>query len=107
MKRTAIAVATVLTLAGVSALTSQIYLSSPAMAAPAAEKTTTFAIKNMTCSLCPVTVRKAMEHVPGVKSVKVDFGAKTATVVYNPALASTGKIVKASTDAGYPAAAVR
>lgn len=107
MKRTAIAAATVLALASMAALTVQIYLPQPAAAAPAAEKTTTFAIKNMTCPLCPVTVRKAMEHVPGVKTVKVDFGAKTATVVYNPAAASTGKIAKASTDAGYPATPVR
>jgi mercuric ion binding protein len=44
-----------------------------------------------------------MEHVHGVKSVTVDFNAKTATVVFDPALATPDQIAKASSDAGYPA----
>lgn len=66
-------------------------------------KTMVFAVDNMTCALCPVTVRKAMEQVTGVKSVAVDFGAKTATVVFDPAQATPDAIAKASADAGYPA----
>ena len=69
----------------------------------ATEQTTTFKVANMTCALCPITVRKAMEKVDGVKSVAVDLGAKTATVTYNPAIASPTSIGAASTDAGYPA----
>jgi mercuric ion binding protein len=65
--------------------------------------TTTFAIQNMTCALCPVTVRKAMEGVRGVMSVKIDFDAKTATVVYDPAVTNADAIADASTNAGYPA----
>lgn len=68
-----------------------------------ATQTTTFAIDNMTCALCPVTVRKAMEGVKGVKSVTVDFDAKTATVVFDPSLTNLDAIAAASTDAGYPA----
>ena len=73
--------------------------------AQAAEVTQTmvFAVDNMTCALCPVTVRKAMEQVNGVKSVAVDFDAKTATVVFDPAQATPDAIAKASADAGYPA----
>lgn len=63
----------------------------------------TFAIENMTCALCPVTVRKAMEGVPGVKSVSANFEEKTATVVFDPRVTDTAAIVAASTDAGYPA----
>jgi mercuric ion binding protein len=77
-------------------------LSVPAQAA-VSEQTLTFAIENMTCALCPVTVRKAMEKVPGVKSVTVDFDKKTATVVFDPAVATPEKIATASTDVGYPA----
>lgn len=62
-----------------------------------------FAIENMTCALCPVTVRKAMEGVAGVKSVAVDFDAKTATVVFDPSQATIAVIAAASTGAGYPA----
>ena len=55
--------------------------SSPAQAQSAGATTAgsqsaTFAIENMTCALCPVTVRNAMESVSGVKSVSVDFENK-------------------------------
>ncbi|GAB4124161.1 MAG: hypothetical protein Kow00104_08590 [Rhodothalassiaceae bacterium] len=63
-----------------------------------------FAISNMTCALCPITVKKAMEGVAGVKSVAVDFDAKTATVVFDPAVTNADAIAAASTNAGYPAA---
>lgn len=69
----------------------------------AATQTTTFAIQNMSCALCPVTVKKAMEGVAGVTSVAVDFDAKTATVVFDPSVTNAEAIAAASTSAGYPA----
>ncbi|KGF71070.1 mercury transporter [Hoeflea sp. BAL378] len=57
----------------------------------------------MTCALCPVTVRKAMESVEGVRLVTVDFDARTATVVFDPSKATIGSIATASENAGYPA----
>lgn len=69
----------------------------------ATEKTVTFVVDKMTCAACPITVRKAMEKVKGVKSVTVDFQAKTATVVFDPAVTTPEKIGAASTNAGYPA----
>src|SRR3546814_19912433 len=53
----------------------------PATAATA-QTQTTFAIENMTCATCPITVKKAMEGVAGVSAVSVDFGAKTARATY-------------------------
>lgn len=76
---------------------------SPVAQAAQATQTMVFAVENMTCPLCPVTVKTAMERVNGVKSVDVDFDAKTATVVFDPAQATPGQIAKASADAGYPA----
>ncbi len=70
----------------------------------AAARTSTFAIENMTCALCPVTVKTAMQRVDGVQSVEIDFAAKTATVVFDPARTTVEAIAAASTDAGYPAA---
>lgn len=79
----------------------------PAKAAAASEEhTQIFAIENMTCAACPITVKKAMSGVDGVRSVDVDFGAKTATVVYDPSVATADEIAAASTDAGYPATAI-
>lgn len=68
-----------------------------------AEQTATFDVPGMTCALCPVTVRKAMEGVEGVKSVTVDFDARTATVVFDPAKTTIEAIATASANAGYPA----
>ena len=69
----------------------------------APQQTALFAIENMTCPACPFTVKKAMKGVQGVKSVAVNFGTKTATVVFDPTVATAGEIGKASTNAGYPA----
>lgn len=52
----------------------------PLTALAAAPKTVTLDVQNMTCELCPITVKKSLQKVPGVSAVKVDFGRKTATV---------------------------
>ncbi len=72
----------------------------------AAQRKGTFAIDNMTCATCPITVRTAMRHVAGVIAVQVNFAAKTARVTYDPRHASVVQIAAASTNAGYPAHAV-
>jgi len=72
--------------------------------AAAAEQTVTLAVENMTCALCPITVRTAIEHVTGVKDVEVDFETKTAVVVFDDAEATVQDIAEASRQAGYPAA---
>lgn len=74
-----------------------------AVAAPASERIATFAIGNMTCPTCPITVKTAMRRVAGVKLVKIDFAAKTATVTYDASVATPAKIAAASTDVGFPA----
>ena len=106
MKRPLILSAALLAIAGFGAVavtTVPPVVARSATVQAAAAQTTTFAIQNMTCALCPVTVKKAMEGVKGVKSVTVDFDAKTATVVFDPSIATPDAIAAASTDAGYPA----
>lgn len=73
----------------------------------AAQQQTTFAIEHMTCATCPITVRRAMEGVAGVSSVRVDFAAKTARATYDPARATAAQIAAASTNAGYPARVIQ
>jgi mercuric ion binding protein len=75
--------------------------------AATSEQRQMFAIENMTCALCPVTVKKAMEGVSGVKSVAIDFEAQTATVVFDPSTTTIDTIAQASTNAGYPAHATK
>ena len=60
-------------------------------------------VKNMTCGLCPVTVKKSLERVPGVTEVQIDFTKKTATVAFDASKTNAASLVKAATDAGFPA----
>ncbi len=71
--------------------------------AQANEVTQTFAVENMTCPACPFTVKKAMTRVEGVRSVTVDFDAKTATAVFDRAVTTVQEIAAASANVGYPA----
>lgn len=79
----------------------------PLAALAAAPKTVTLNVKNMTCEICPITVRKSLEKVAGVSAVKVDFDNKTATVTFDPDKAMLDALTKASTNAGYPATVQR
>lgn len=107
MKRLLYATAGLLAI-GVSGLPLIGSVSSPVLvsAAQAAEtgQTATFDVPGMTCALCPVTVRKAMEAVEGVREVEVNFDARTATVVFDPSVTTIEAIAAASANAGYPAA---
>jgi len=62
-----------------------------------------FDVPDMTCALCPVTVKAAMSGVDGVQSVEIDFDARSATVIFDPALTDAAAIAQASAMAGYPA----
>jgi len=76
---------------------------SPTVAAEVpATKTVTLSVENMTCAACPITVRKALEKVPGVSKANVDYKTMTATVTFDPAKTKVEALTKATTDAGYP-----
>lgn len=62
-----------------------------------AARTTSFTIRNMTCALCPITVRMAMAGVAGVKSATMDFDAKTATVIFDASVTNPDATAAAST----------
>lgn len=62
----------------------------------------TLDVKNMTCDLCPVTVRKALEKTPGVTKAQIDFAKKTAVVSFDADVVKVAKLVDATTNAGFP-----
>ncbi len=68
-------------------------------------QTTVLDVRNMTCSLCPITVKKSLVAVPGVADVRIDLEKKTATVKFDPDKADIPALIKATTDAGFPATA--
>jgi mercuric ion binding protein len=73
----------------------------------AAERSATFAVSNMTCALCPITVKSAISQVPGVISVEVNQDLGQATVSYDDTRTAIDAIAAASTNAGYPATQVQ
>ena len=76
------------------------------LAAPAANpKTAVLDVQNMTCGLCPVTVKQALQRVPGVTEAKVDFDKKTASVRVDADRVDAAALVKATTEAGFPSTA--
>lgn len=78
-------------------------LSAFALAAPswAAIRTATLDVPGMTCSTCPITVKKALNKVSGVSKVDISFEKKQAVVTYDDAKTNVESLVKATTDAGY------
>ena len=65
-------------------------------------QTVTLRVSNMTCELCPVTVKKSLQGVHGVVSAKADLTTKTATVSYDPSATNIDALIQATTNAGYP-----
>lgn len=75
----------------------------PALPAFAAvPQTVVLDVQNMTCALCPITVKKSLEQVPGVSKATIDFNKKTATVTFDSDRTSSAALTKATTEAGYP-----
>jgi periplasmic mercuric ion binding protein len=68
----------------------------------AAPKTVTLDVKNMTCEMCPITVKKSLEKIAGVSSVRVNFAKKTTVVTYDPDKTKPEALTRATTNAGYP-----
>lgn len=69
----------------------------------AAPQTVTLDVSNMTCSVCPITVKKALLKVPGVSKVDVSYQRQEARVSFDDAEASIAELENATFEAGYPA----
>lgn len=73
-----------------------------ALPALAATKTVTLAVPSMTCPVCPITVKKALQAVPGVSSAKVSYDKKEAVVTFDDAKTSVAALTHATANAGFP-----
>jgi len=75
-------------------------LSSMAMAAM---QTVTLDVPGMTCSSCPITIKKALSKVDGVQKVNANFEKREAVVTFDDQKTSVEKLSLATANAGYPA----
>lgn len=70
--------------------------------AAAEEKIVTLDVPGMNCKFCPITIRKALNKVPGVIEAQSDFETKTATVKFDQTKTNIEALTQATANAGYP-----
>jgi mercuric ion binding protein len=73
--------------------------SSTSLAAP---QTATLSVPGMTCSTCPITVKKALMKVDGVQQAKVSYEKREAVVTFDDSKTTAEKVKQATANAGYP-----
>lgn len=73
-----------------------------ALSAWAEEQSITLSVPGMNCPVCPITISKALGRVDGVKSAKVDYDSKSATIIFDDQVTATETLMKATANAGYP-----
>lgn len=73
----------------------------------AAEQSVTLSVPGMNCPVCPITIKKSLQKVAGVKSVTVSYENKTITVSFEDSLTNVNSLLKATENVGYPATVLK
>lgn len=73
----------------------------------ATEQSVILSIPTMDCPVCPITIKKSLQNVSGVKSANVSYESKTATIVFDDQLVKVESLLKATKNVGYPATVLR
>lgn len=90
--------------ASLSLQTAQAEINLPVQSHPQKSSQSVFLdMQNMTCALCKFTIKKAFQDISGVAEATVDYDTKTAKVTFDPQKTNVDALIKATTDAGYPA----
>ncbi|MFO7639594.1 MAG: heavy metal translocating P-type ATPase [bacterium] len=64
-------------------------------------RTVTLGIRGMSCAACAVSIEKALNRLPGVKSATINFAAGQAIVEHASGVSSRADLEQAVRDAGY------
>lgn len=65
-------------------------------------KTVALSVSGMTCSTCPITVKKSLTSVKGVSKAAVNFEKSEALVTFDDGKTNVGALLTATANAGYP-----
>ena len=68
----------------------------------ATEQAVTLDVESLTCSLCPVTVRKALEQTDGVTKATVSYKEHQAVLIYDDDIIDIPTLIETTTNAGFP-----
>lgn len=66
--------------------------------------TTTFAVPDVSCDACRVTLEEAVGSLAGVARVEVDLDGKIVTVEHDPAATPAAELAARVADEGYEVA---
>jgi mercuric ion binding protein len=72
----------------------------------AATQTVTLSVPGMTCAACPITVKKALAKVEGVRNTDVNLEKREVIVTYDDAQTNVAALAAATKNAGYPSTLV-
>jgi periplasmic mercuric ion binding protein len=64
--------------------------------------TAVLSVPTMDCPVCPITVKRALTAVDGVRNASVNFEQRQATVSFDDAKTSVEALTQATRKAGYP-----
>ena len=76
-------------------------------AAAAKEQVITLAIKGMTCSMCPVTVQKALAMQEGVSEAHVSLEPPRAIVTFDDEHTDVQTLMVTTINAGFPSSVIQ
>lgn len=68
----------------------------------AAEQSVVLSVPGMDCPVCPITIKKSLQKVKGVKSINVSYESKTAAVSFDDQLTDIKSLLTATENVGYP-----
>ena len=70
----------------------------------AKEQTVTLTVENMTCSLCPLTIRKALQAVEGVYEANISLEENKAVITFDDDQTNVETLITTTTNTGFPSA---
>jgi mercuric ion binding protein len=68
----------------------------------ALEQLVVLSIPGMNCPVCPITIKKSLEKVAGVKTANVIFKSKLAEVTFDDEVTDINQLKQATENVGYP-----
>lgn len=80
-----------------------LFLLTPSGLLFAAEQSVILSIPSMNCPVCPITVKKSLQQVDGVKSIDIHYKDKTVAITFDDHTVDIKSLLKATENVGYPA----
>lgn len=73
----------------------------------ASQQSVVLSVPGMSCASCPITVKAALNKVPGVVGVKTDLSKRQTTVNFDDTKTDVAALARATANAGYPSSQVK